>query len=203
MGRVLKTTSGSGGASGGGVSTADVNTLIQANSEYEYINTLEITSNVTGITVSDGIDNQVYEGYKILFTELKPTTQIYYSHRIYNTSGSVLNFIYLSHTHNTSYNYSSGNGASTMYLYGSNSGLSTTSTLHFEIEIMNTGRLANNPIQGYTKSGLAYPAGYWRHSTRGSFICSAESHEFGSLEFNNSVSAGQVNLYGRRIRTQS
>ena len=61
MGRVLKTSSG--GASGTGLSTSDVNALIEAKSKWEFITKIEISTPVNSLELSEGIDATKYNSY--------------------------------------------------------------------------------------------------------------------------------------------
>ena len=196
MSRVIKTVSADGSSSGAGLTTADVNTLIQAKSDWELVKALDITSQVAGWRITDGIDNDTYAAYKYVFTDLAPSSSAYYAFSIRNKSGSRVNFTYFSHISNTSHAYSSGTSNNIMYMYGSTQGLTSGSRMFMEIEVLN-----NNSIQGYFRSGMAYPAGYWQHDTKGSFTCTSDVHEFGEMELGDTYNSGKVRIYGRRKRT--
>ena len=198
MSRVIKTVSADGSSSGAGLTTADVNTLIQAKSEWEFIRADELTSTVSQWVLGDGIDNDTYAAYKYVFTKLVPNGSAYYGIRIQNTAGTNLNFTYFSHISNTSHAYASGTSSSILYFYGSTSGLNNAAEMFLEVEVQQ-----NDVIQGYFKSGMAYPAGYWQHDTSGSFICTSEAHVFGSLELPFGFQGGKVSMYGRRHRSAS
>ena len=72
MGRVLKTSSGS--ASGTGLSTSDVNALIEAKSKWEFIKKIEINTSVNSLELSDGIDSTKYNSYLYEFEDLRPSS---------------------------------------------------------------------------------------------------------------------------------
>ena len=88
MGRVLKTTSDSGGGSGTGLSTSDVNALIEAKSRWEFIKKIDVTSSVSSLRVSDGVDATKYQGYLYEFEDIRVTSSSYMSWRLRNSSGS-------------------------------------------------------------------------------------------------------------------
>ena len=61
---LVSTAEGGGGASG--LTTSQVNTLIQAQSEYEFITKVQSTGNVSEYLVTEGIDHTKYERHKYI-----------------------------------------------------------------------------------------------------------------------------------------
>ena len=103
MGRVLKTSSGS--ASGTGLSTSDVNALIEAKSKWEFIKKIEINTSVNSLELSDGIDSTKYNSYLYEFEDLRPSSGQLPYWRIKNSNGANHDVTSFNHRHSTSYTY--------------------------------------------------------------------------------------------------
>ena len=72
MGRVIKTVSADGtSAFGAGLSTAQVNALIEAKSKWEFIKKIVITTPVNSLQLSDGIDSTKYNSYLYEFLKIR------------------------------------------------------------------------------------------------------------------------------------
>lgn len=187
---------GGGGGGAAGLTTAEVNTLIENKSDYEFIKTLELTSSVSTWLITEGIDNDKYGGYKYVFESLRPDGSAYYRFRLKDESLSTFNLTGIAHHTNTSYAYSSTSNTPIFHLYGSTQGLTQQSRMFMEVEITYNDLY----VQGFVKSGIAYPAGYWQHDARGSFI-SHNNATFGGIELPDSYRGGTVKIYGRRERS--
>lgn len=201
MSRTIRTVTADGSSVVGstGLTTDEVNTLIHAKSDWEFLAQDEITSTVSTWRISDPIDNDTFDDYKFCFENVRPSGSGYYSMRVRNSAGSSMNITGFSFTGNTSYNYSNASNSSIFYMYGSNSGLSASSRLRWDVEISDNG----NFIQGFTRATFGANAGYWQHVNYGGFIIdsSSTSNDFAELEVPWGVTSGICRIYGRRIRS--
>lgn len=201
MSRTIRTVTAGGSAAGGstGLTTAEVNALIHAKSDWEFLGQDEITSTVSTWRVSEGVDNDTFDDYKFCFENVRPSSSGYYSMRVRNSSGSTMNMTGFSFNGNTSYNYSSNSNSAIFYMYGSNSGLTSSSRMRWDVEISDNG----NFIQGFTRATFAANAGYWQHVNYGGFIIdsSSSTNDFAEVEVPWPVTSGICRVYGRRIRS--
>ena len=203
MGRVLKTTSGSGGGSGTGLSTSDVNALIEAKSRWEFIKKIDVTSSVSSLRVSDGVDSTKYQGYLYEFEDIRVTSSSYMSWRLRNSSGS--SYGVYSIAHNVTSNYASDrwNNASLFYSNGSyqfqpNDG----SRMQLRVEVYDRADF----IIGYIKTSQGLAGGYWNQHTDGNFLAqksTASPGDYGEIEAAFPIQSGSVSIYGQRIRSAS
>ena len=69
MSRTVRTVTADGSAAGGstGLTTAEVNTLIQAKNDWEYLGKDELTGQVSTWRITEGIDKNTYDEYKFVF----------------------------------------------------------------------------------------------------------------------------------------
>ena len=205
MSRTVKTVTADGSAAGGstGLTTAEVNTLIQAKNDWEYLGKDELTAQVSTWRITEGIDKNTYDEYKFVFENVRPSSSGYYNMSVRNTSGTRMNIRGISHALNTSYAYSQANGNDIYYFYASTSGIDNSSRMKWEIEISVQG---SSFIQGYTRSTLSQNAGYWQHITNGGFIIDTGSNQnaadhFAEIEVPFTINSGVCYVYGRRIRS--
>ena len=190
----LEAAGGGGGAAG--LSTADVNTLIESKSDYEFIKTLELTDVVSTWLITEGIDNDKYGGYKYVFESLRPYSGSLYRFRLKDENLSTFNVTGIAHHSNTSWAYITTSNTEIFHLYGSTQGLTHSSRMFMEVEITYN----ELQVQGFAKSAMAYPSGYWQHDARGSFV-SHNNATFGGIELPDSYQSGTVKIYGRRKRS--
>lgn len=192
----LEAAGGGGGAAAAGLTTAEVNTLIENKSDYEFIKTLELTDTVSTWLITEGIDNDKYGGYKYVFESLRPYSGSYYRFRLKDENLSTFNLTGAARMGNTSYAYTHTSNTPIFHLYGSTQGLTSGSRMFMEVEITYN----ESHVQGFAKSAMAYPAGYWQHDATGSFI-SHNNATFGGIELPDSYRSGTVKIYGRRERS--
>ena len=107
MSRVIKTVGSDGAASGGaGLSTSDVNTLIEAKGGWEFIKDVSLSSNVSSIDFTGEWDNDTYDQIWVKIRSQEFTT----SHQIamaFTTSGSsAVTYTSSINHYNSSYNTS-------------------------------------------------------------------------------------------------
>jgi len=198
MGRVLKTSSG-GGAGGTGLSTAQVNALIEAKSKWEFIKKIEILSPVSSLQLSDGIDSTKYNSYLYEFEDIRPQSSQYPYWRIKNSNGTNHDVSSINHRHSTGYQASNTNNQAQFY---SNSSQQFTSSdrVNIQVEISDV----ENKIYGYIKTSMSTVGGYWNQHTDGNFIIDKNNinpSDYGSLTYLNGIESGSVRIYGKRARS--
>ena len=200
MGRVLKTSSG-GGAGGTGLSTSDVNTLIEAKSKWEFIKKIVISSNVNSLELSDGIDSTKYNSYLYEFEDLRPQSSQYPYWRIKNSNGANHDVTSFNHRHSTSYTYSTTSNQAQFYSNSSNQ-FGTSDRINIQVEISDV----ENKIYGYIKTSMSTVGGYWYRHTDGNFVIDKNNispSDYGSLTYLNGLQSGSVRIYGKRARSAS
>ena len=82
------TLAGSDGSTSSGLTTSDVNTLIQAQSEYEYITTVSQDANITEWLITTGIDHTKYSRHKYVITHGQLYSNGYWSWHLLQPDGS-------------------------------------------------------------------------------------------------------------------
>jgi hypothetical protein len=194
----LQSTGSAGGGGSSGLSEAQVNTIVQNKADWEFIRQDEITTTISSWTLTDGLDNDTFCEYKYSFSNLRPSGSAYYSVGIKREDGNNVNMAAAIHMMNTSYNFNGTTAQNPIYFYGSTSGLNSSARMFMEIEVQNYDR-----IQGFGKCGFTQPAGYWQHTSWGSFVCTSDTHRFGGIEIPSGFTQGKVVMYGRRIRSAS
>tara|TARA_R100000278_G_scaffold118481_1_gene99115 strand:- start:993 stop:1595 length:603 start_codon:yes stop_codon:yes gene_type:complete len=199
MGRVIKTVSADGtSASGAGLSTAQVNALIEAKSKWEFIKKIVITTPVNSLQLSDGIDSTKYNSYLYEFEDIRPQSSQYPYWRIKNSSGSNHDVSSINHRHSTGYQASSGSGA--QFYSNSSQTFSTSDRVNMQVEISDV----ENKIYGYIKTSMSTFGGYWNQHTDGNFIIDKNNitpSDYGSLVYLNGITSGSVRIYGKRPRS--
>ena len=187
-----------GGGGGSGLTEAQVDARIAAKSEFEFINVTEIDTAVTTLLLTEGLDHNTYSAYKFIFTDMIPSGTGSYAFSLQNESGTNVNFTYWSQMGNTSYSQQSQTSSSIIYMSNNTSGLNSSARMQAEIEVHQ-----NFQMNGYYKTGIAYPAGYWQQNSYGSFICTSQTHVFSGLQWNGGMTGGKIFMYGRRHRSAS
>ena len=141
MGRLIKTASTSGASStAAGLSTSDVNTLIQGKTALEYIKTLTFTGQITHITFDDAdvFDWDTYSQIKFSGRNIRkrqgshPAFQLRYGNAAYSMS-------YINHYANTYNNTSNQNIIYSFHQVGQYHNISFDITIHY-----NNPRLSAN-----------------------------------------------------------
>ncbi len=197
MGRVLKTSSG--GASGTGLSTSDVNALIEAKSKWEFITKIEISTPVNSLELSEGIDATKYNSYLYEFEDLRPSSSQYPYWRIKNSNGANHDVTSINHRHSTGYTYSSTSNQAQFYSNSSNA-FTSSDRVNIQFEISDV----ENKIYGYIKTSMSTVGGYWYQHTDGNFIIDKNNitpSDYGSLVYLNTLESGSVRIYGKRARS--
>jgi len=70
MGRTVQTIAAPGAATGAGLSSAEVLALIRANTGYEYIKTVKLTTTEVGAIEITGLDSTIFSGFRIVSNRL-------------------------------------------------------------------------------------------------------------------------------------
>ncbi len=198
MGRVIKTVAADGTASGAGLSTAQVNALIEAKSKWEFIKKIVITTPVNSLELSDGIDSTKYNSYLYEFEDIRPQSTQYPYWRIRNSNGTAHDVSSINHRHSTGYQSSSGSGA--QFYSNSSQTFSTSDRLNMQVEISDV----ENKIYGYIKTSMSTFGGYWNQHTDGNFVADKNNitpSDYGSLVYLNGIQSGSVRIYGKRARS--
>jgi hypothetical protein len=196
MGLASGSSFSSGGGGSAGLSEADVNTLIQNNSDYEFIGFVEVTEAISSLNVSEGIDNTKYGGYKFVFEGLQPNGSGKYRIRVKDGTGSDVGMY--GHVFLGQNSYEVASNSESFYLYGSTSGLDNNSRMYMEVEITYN----DTYIQGFAKTGYARANDYYGHHTRANFLAQT-SNSFGSFQLVSNLQSGTCKVYGRRHRSAS
>ncbi len=199
MGRVLKTSSGS--ATGTGLSTTDVNSLIEAKSKWEFIKKIVISTPVNSLSLTDGIDSTKYNSYLYEFEDIRPQSTQYLYWRIKNSANSNHDVTSINHRHSTGYQTSYTNNQAQFYSNSSQQ-FSTSDRVNIQVEISDV----ENKIYGYIKTSMSTVGGYWNQHTDGNFIIDKNNitpSDYGSLTYVNGITSGSVRIYGKRARSAS
>lgn len=198
-----------GGAStGSGLTTAQVNTLIQAQNEYEYITTVNQTSNVSELLITEGIDHTKYSRHKYVITHGQLYANGYWSWHLLQANGTTR------WSHGGSwYNRVAAQSSTSTATVATSSilyfdGQVRTGSWNFQAEIeviddlkMNSGT-GNNYIHVFTRTGMGRTGGYWNGVTDGhAFMIKPDaSTSHGGISIRQDVKDITVNIYGMRRR---
>ena len=201
FGRVLRAefSKRSVAVSGTGLSTSDVNALIEAKSKWEFIKKIEINTSVNSLELSDGIDSTKYNSYLYEFEDLRPSSGQLPYWRIKNSNGANHDVTSFNHRHSTSYTYTTASNQAQFYSNGSNQ-FSTTDRVNIQVEISDV----ENKIYGYIKTSMSTVGGYWYQHTDGNFVIDKNNitpSDYGSLVYLNGLQSGSVRIYGKRARS--
>tara|TARA_Y100000015_G_C2387440_1_gene88258 strand:+ start:539 stop:1147 length:609 start_codon:yes stop_codon:yes gene_type:complete len=197
-GNSLVSTASGGGASG--LTSAQVNALIEAKSKWEFITKIEISTPVNSLELSEGIDATKYNSYLYEFENLRPQSSQYPYWRIKNSGGTAHDVSSINHRHSTGYQSSSGNGA--QFYSNSSQTFSSSDRVNIQFEISDV----ENKIYGYIKTSMSTYGGYWNQHTDGNFVIDKNNitpSDYGSLVYLNGLESGSVRIYGKRARSAS
>tara|TARA_X000001036_G_scaffold132433_2_gene125255 strand:- start:1946 stop:2557 length:612 start_codon:yes stop_codon:yes gene_type:complete len=195
----LVSTASGGGSSG--LTSAQVNALIEAKSKWEFIKKIVISSPVNSLELSDGIDATKYNSYLYEFEDIRPQSSQYLYWRIKNSGGSNHDVTSINHRHSTGYQSSSTNSQAQFYSNSSQQ-FSTSDRVNIQVEISDV----ENKIYGYIKTSMSTVGGYWNQHTDGNFIIDKNNitpSDYGSLIYLNGITSGSVRIYGKRARSAS
>lgn len=194
MGLTLNSLSLTSGTGGSGLTESAVKDML----EYEYIGKVSITSGVSNISVTQGVDNTVYDGFSFHIVDFKFSVYTYPVISVLNSSGTVYNTTgYISIKEGTSRTYD-------------NTSSMTTNDINISPSIDNSNK-------HYIKVDVDCPIG--TTYINGRFFCSYDtspnsfshgsfktsgSNGFGGIKFgpnSGSLAQGDILIYGRRKRT--
>jgi|9_EtaG_2_1085328.scaffolds.fasta_scaffold00560_6 hypothetical protein len=192
----------SDGGGSSGLSTSQVNSLIEAKSQWEFIKKIDVTGNISSLRISDGIDATKYDGYLYEFKDIKiDGGSQYMSWRVRNSGGSSYGVYMIAHRHSTGYQYSNNSNQSLFYSNGSQTfGVSDRINARVEVYPRDTF------IIGYIKTSQGTAGGFWNHHTDGNFLIDPSNEtpsDFGEFEAAFEMQSGSVSIYGQRIRSAS
>jgi hypothetical protein len=204
MGRVLKTTSGGGSS---GISASQVNTLIQAQNEYEFITKVQSTGNVSEYLVTAGIDHTKYSRHKYLITQCETYSNNYFSWHLLQADGTTRwsrggawrsNF-------NTNNSQQQSSITSSSYLYFDGQARSSGFNLIGEIEIIDDKNRNDGTgdyyITAYTRTSMGKEGGYWNMYTDGNaYFRNPNQDTHGGISIRDTVKNITVLIYGMRRR---
>ena len=198
-----------GGASAAsGLTTAEVNTLIQAQNEYEYITTVTQSANAAELLITEGIDHTKYSRHKYVITHGQLYANGYWSWHLLQANGTTRwssgGSWYSRQAATSSQSQSSITSSSILYFDGQ----SRTGSWNFQADIeviddlkKNSGT-GNNYIHVFTRTGMGRTGGYWNGVTDGSAFMvkpdATTSH--GGISIRQDVKEITVNIYGMRRR---
>lgn len=207
-GLVSTAVSSDGSSSASGLTTAQVNTLIQAQNEYEYITTVNQSSNVSELLITEGIDHTKYSRHKYVITHGQLYANGYWSWHLLQANGTTRwshGGSWISRFNvNNSQQLSSIASSSILYFDGQ----SRTGSWNFQAEIeviddlkKNSGT-GDNYIHVFTRTGMGRQAGYYNGLSDGhAFMVKPDaSTSHGGISIRQDVKEITVNIYGMRRR---
>ena len=160
MGRVVKTVSASGAAPSAGLTSAEVQTLISNNGDWNLLKRYEITANITNFTFpAADMDIDNHFGWKFVFPNISrhsAGTDQWYFH---TTGNSVLSRVY-----NTQY---LGNGTRNGYLNNGSSFTSDSNIFHIA-ELWRD--LNDHRWQMMWENSMFKEGGYWNYASWGRVV---------------------------------
>ena len=188
------------GSSGSGLTTAQVNSLIEAKSQWEFIKKINIQANVSSLRISDGIDSTKYDGYLYEFKDIKiDGGSQYMSWRVRNSTGSSYGTYFIAHRHTTSYQSTNTSNQAIFYSNGSQT-FGVSDRINARVEVYPRDEF----IIGYIKTSQGTAGGFWNHHTDGNFLIDPSSEtpsDYGEFEAAFELQAGSVSIYGQRVRS--
>ena len=189
-----------GGA--GGLSASQVNNLIEAKSQWEFIKKIDVTGNISSLRISDGVDATKYNGYLYEFKDIKiDGGSQYMGWRVRNSGGSSYGVYMTAHRHSTGYQYSNTSNQAIFYSNGSQT-FGVSDRINARVEVYPRDLF----IIGYIKTSQGTAGGFWNHHTDGNFLIDLSTEtpsDYGEFEAAFEMQAGSVCIYGQRIRSAS
>lgn len=180
MSRVIKTVSadGSSDSASSGLTTAQVNTLIHAKSEFEYIDTFEFSGQNAHLLIDDAaiFDWDKYSQLRFTGRNIRHISNNQAAFRVkYDGQNNYWPMSYINHYSNT---YNSGNNANIMYAFTyvqTYHNLSFDFTLHY-----------NQPLVSATwNTYMGQTGGYDDHHNWGSGFYGSANSGVGGVQFYN------------------
>lgn len=202
------TLASSGGSTASGLTTSDVNTLIQAQSEYEYITTVSQDTNVSEWLITTGIDHTKYSRHKYVITHGQLWANGYWSWHLLQPDGSTRwnnGGSWYSRRGTGSSSQSNINSSSILYFDGQ----PRTGSWSFNAEIevidektQNSGS-GDHCINVFTRTGMGRTGGYWNGFSLGhAFFKKPDANTFhGGISIRQDVKELTCHIFGMRRRT--
>ena len=204
----LTLASSGGGSTSSGLTTSEVNTLIQAQNEYEYITTVNQPGNVQEWLITTGIDHTKYSRHKYVITHGQLYANGYWSWHLLQADGTTR----WSHG-GAWYSRRASTGSSTQSNIASSSilyfdGQSRTGSWSFNAEIevidektQNSGN-GDHIIQVFTRTGMGRTGGYWNGVTDGNaYLIKPDANTFhGGISIRQDVKELTCHIFGMRRR---
>jgi len=202
---LVSTAEGGGGASG--LTTSQVNTLIQAQSEYEFITKVQSTGNVSEYLVTEGIDHTKYERHKYIIRHCQWYGNNYLSWHLLQADGTTR----WSHggawqsRFNVQSRQSQSSIASNSYLYFDGQQRNSNFNATFEIELIDNKIQSQGTgdyyITAYTRTSMGYQGGYWNmHSDGNAYFRNPNGDEYGGISLRQELKDVTVLIFGMRRR---
>lgn len=189
-------------SSGGGGSTGISLAQVQAKLQWEFIKKIDVTSNISSLRISDGIDATKYDGYLYEFKDIKiDGGSQYMQWRIRNSTGSTYGVYMIAHRHGTGYQTSTTSNSSLFYSNG-NQTFGVSDRINARVEVYPRDTF----IIGYIKTSQGTAGGFWNHHTDGNFLVDPSGEtpsDYGEFEAAFEMQSGSVTIYGQGIRSAS
>ncbi len=205
-GNSLASTAAGGGASG--LTASQVNTLIQAQSEYEYITTVQSSGNVGEYLITAGLDHTKYSRHKYVITHGQLYANGYWSWHLLQPDGTT-RWSYGGSWHsrrNVSSSSSQSSVATNSMLYFDGQSRTGSWSFHAEIEVIDDKKSNSNTgqhyIQVFTRTGMGRTGGYYSAVSDGNayMVKPDADTSHGGISLRQDVKEVTVNIYGMRRR---
>ena len=205
-GNSLASTASGGGSSG--LSASQVNTLIQAQSEYEFITTVQSSGNVSEYLITGGIDHTKYSRHKYVITHGQLYANGYWSWHLLQADGTTRwnngGSGYSRHS-NQSHTYE-GSVTSNTHQYFDGQARTGSWSFNAEIEVIddktqNSGT-GDYIINVFTRTGQGRHGGYWTGVSDGNAYFKKPDMDtsHGGISIRQDVKELTVHIYGMRRR---
>ena len=205
-GNSLASAAEGGGASG--VSASQVSNIIQAQSEYEFITTINQESNVSEWLITGGLDHTKYRAHKYIITRGEFFSNNYLHWHLLQPDGT------------TRWSFG-GSWYSRRAASGqqSNSSIATNSELYFDAQARTSGyniyaeieviddlhqntATGDNYIHVFTRTGMGRTGGYWTGVTDGHAYMKKQNADtkYGGISLRADLKLLTVHIFGMRRR---
>lgn len=207
-GNGLVSTAEGGGGGASGLTTSQVNTLIQAQNEYEYITTVTQSANAAELLITEGIDHTKYSRHKYVIRHGQLYANGYWSWHLlqadgqtrWNNGGSWFS------KRSSSSSSTQSNVTNSSLLYFDGQPRTGSWSFNGEIEVIddktrNSGS-GDYPINVYTRTGQGRTGGYWNGVTHGHgfFKKTGVDDSHGGISIRQDVKEMIIDIYGMRRR---
>ena len=198
----------SGGSGASGLTTAEVNTLIQAQSEYEFITTIKQEANVGEWLITGGLDHTKYSRHKYLITRGQLYANGYWSwHLLQDDAATRWSYGGTWHSRrNASSTSSQSTIATNSNLYFDGQARTGSWNLFAEIEVIddlhrNEGT-GDNYIHVFTRTGMGRTGGYYSGLSDGHAFMVKQNADtkYGGISIRQDVKLLTVHIFGMRRR---